>query len=131
MTRTCILRAYVVLSFSGVTLVLFCFAFALFLLSLKSRPFVQSCVVLQYTCAPTATRSYIALPASFFVFVSSFFCFFGDVAFSEYFVQLLFSRCMESTSYAFSSRMLLLRLASFFTSTYLKFQSIIQPIIKY
>ena len=72
MERTYILRADVVLSFSGVTLVLFCFVFVFFL-SLKPRPFVQSFFVFRYACAPTATRSCLTKSASFFVFVSSFF----------------------------------------------------------
>ena len=50
--------ADVMLSFSGVTFVLFCFVFV-FLLSQKPRPFVQSFFVLPYACAPTATRSYL------------------------------------------------------------------------
>ena len=44
------------LSFFGVTFVLFCFVFVFFR-SLKPRPFVQSFFVLRYACAPTATRS--------------------------------------------------------------------------
>ena len=39
-----------------------------------------------HAIAPTVTRSYLkTVCASFFVFDSSWFCFFGDVAFSEYF----------------------------------------------
>ena len=55
-----ILRADVVLSFSSVTFVLFCFdSFSSFLLSLKPWLFVQTFFVLRYACAPTDTRSYL------------------------------------------------------------------------
>ena len=56
------------LSFSGVTFVLFCFV-SVFLLSLKPRPFVQSFFVLRYACAPTATRSYLTTVCVLFVVV--------------------------------------------------------------
>ena len=72
--RTCILRADVMLSFSGVTFALFGFVFV-FILSLKPRPFVQSSFVLRYACVPTAIRV-----------SSSFFGGGGDVAFSAYFL---------------------------------------------
>ena len=47
--------ADVMMSFSGVTIVVFCFVFV-FMLSLKPRPFVQS--FLDYAGAPIATRVY-------------------------------------------------------------------------
>ena len=50
-------------------------------------------IILRCAGPPIVTRD------SFFLFP---FCFFGDVAFSEYFfVPLPFSLCMESTSYGF------------------------------
>ena len=78
--QTCILRVDVVLSFSGVTFVLFCFRFRLFLCFLsKPRPFIES--FLNNMHAP---RQHTQLPnncrcPSSFCFVS--FCFFGGVAF--------------------------------------------------
>ena len=59
-------------SFSGVTFVLFCFVFV-FMISLKPRPFVQSFFDMHKSRQP-----HMFLP--FFSF------FFGDVAFSEYFL---------------------------------------------
>ena len=80
------------LSFSGITFVLFCFLFV-FLLSLKSPPFVQSFFVRRCVCAPIATRSYLTTVCALFCF--SFFgfssCLFGDVAFSEYFCTIAVS----------------------------------------
>ena len=74
---------------------LFCFASF-------SRPyaFVEAAalrsIVLRYAGVPIATR------VSFFLFFS-FFCLFGDVAFSEFFfVPFPLSLCMESTSYVLS-----------------------------
>ena len=60
--RTCIPRADIVLSFSGVTFVLFRFSFSSFLPLSKQWPFVQSfnrSVVPRYACALAATRSYL------------------------------------------------------------------------
>ena len=98
--RTCILRADVVLSFSGVvTFVLFCFVFVFFFLSLKPRPFAQAFFVLRYTI------NTILLSACFFVFVSSLFLFLWKWRFFRVFLyHCRFSHCMESTSYVFSFR---------------------------
>ena len=91
--------ADVMTSFSGVTFVLFCFVFV-FMLSLKSRSFVQSSFV--------QSSFDMQAPRNPHVFLSSSFSFnlFGDIAFSEYFfVPLPFSLCIESTSYVLSFRM--------------------------
>ena len=64
------------LSFSGVTFVLFCFV-SFFLLSLKPRPFVHRSLFFNH-----ALRQPHAVTT---VCVLFRFCFFGDVAFSEYF----------------------------------------------
>ena len=83
--RTCILRADVVLSFTLVTFVLFCFIFV-FLISLRPRPFVQSFFVLRYACAPLAACSYVTTVCvllSFCFFI--IFRFFGDAVFSEFY----------------------------------------------
>ena len=94
--RTCILRADVVLSFSGVTFVLFSSS----LFSLKPQPFVQSFFVLRYACAPTVTRSFNGL-RSFFVFVSLELSLFPSI-----FVPItVFSLCvMERRLYVFPFR---------------------------
>ena len=100
--RTCILRAFSLQMPCRLSPVLhiflFCFVFV-FLLSLKPWSFVQSFFVLRYACVPTATRGCLTAVCVFFVFVAYFFCFFGDVAFSEcsISVPLPFSSCMEST----------------------------------
>ena len=102
--RTCILRADVVLSFSGVTFVLFCLVFV-FLISLKPRSFVESFFVLRYACAPTATRSYLTTVCGLFLFL--FLPIFVSLEISfipGVFVPLPFSRCMKSTSYVSPSR---------------------------
>ena len=64
-------------SFSGITFVLFCFVS---LLSLNEAAAFRS-IVLRYAYAPTATRSYLTTVCALFCF-----CFFGDVAFSEFFL---------------------------------------------
>ena len=74
-------------SFSGLTFVLFCFIFVFFL-PLKPRPFVQSFFVLRCTCAPTATRNYLTTVCVFLFLFLPFCCFFGGVAFSEYFCTI-------------------------------------------
>ena len=102
-------------SVSGVKFVFyFCLVFV-FLLSLKPRPFVQSSFVLRssffvlrYACAPTATRSYLTTVCVLFLLFCFFlfFFFFLDMSlFPSFFVPLLFSLCMESTSYVFPFRM--------------------------
>ena len=48
----------------------------------------------------------------FFVFVSSFFCFFGDVVFFEYFLSITVYLCMESTLYVFPFWMVFLYLVN-------------------
>ena len=85
--------ADVMTSFSGVTIVLFCFVFV-FMISLKPRPFVQSTFD---TCkCPDSHKCF------FFLCV--------DVAFSDFvlFYNFLYhsplSLCMESTSYVLSVR---------------------------
>ena len=89
--RTCILRADIVLSFSGVTHVLICFAFVFLPSPKKPRPFVYPTIV-------CVLFWFLFLP----FFVSSFFCFFRDVAFSECFLYFYrFALCMESRSYVF------------------------------
>ena len=98
-----------VLSFFGVTLVLFCFVFV-FLLSLKPLPFVQMFFVLRYSCAPTATRSYLTIVCVFFCFCFYFFFFLWRCRFFRILLlypTLLFSliNSMESTSYVFPFRM--------------------------
>ena len=92
-----------------------CFVhFVGFLLSLKPRPFVRSSLVLRYACAPTATHSLPnnCLPASFFVFVSSFFVCLEMSLFPSILVLLPFSLCLERTSYVFPSRMVFFYLAT-------------------
>ena len=91
----CFVCRYHDVFFSGVTFVLFCFAFVSMLL-LKPRPLRS--IVLRYAGVPIATRVF------FFFFFP--FCLFGDVAFSEhFFVPFPLSLCMESTSYVLSFRM--------------------------
>ena len=65
---------------------LFCFVFVFF--GFTEAAVLQSLFVLRYACAPTTTRSYHCL-RPFLFFVSSFFFFFGDVAFSEYFCAII------------------------------------------
>ena len=95
--RTCILRANVVLFFSGVTFVLLCFVFVFFT-CIKAAA-VRS-IVTRYVCTPVAIRSYLTTVSSFLFFLF-FFC--GDVAFAEYFCTILlpFSLCVKSTSIRF------------------------------
>ena len=71
-------------SFSGVTVVLFCFVFV-FLLSLKPRLFVQSLLDIHAPRQPHAVPQQLSAP--FFCFFVLF-CFFGNVAFSEYFCTI-------------------------------------------
>ena len=87
---------------------LFSFVFV-FLLSLKPRPFVQSlrssiCMRPQ----PHAVTLNKSLCPFLFVSLRSFFFFFGDVAFSEYFctITVYSSLSMESRSYVFPFRMM-------------------------
>ena len=94
--RTCIFRAFglqmpsCMVSFCGVTFVLFCFVFVFMLSSLKPRSFVQS-----------SFDNNMQAPRRPHVFI----LFEDDVAFSEYvFVPLPLSLCMESTSYVLSFR---------------------------
>ena len=88
--------ADVMTPFSGVTFALVCFILT-FMLTLKSRPYVQSSFDMR---APRKPR--VLLFSS---------CLFGDVAFSEYcFVPLLFSLCVGSTPYVLSFRMVFLYL---------------------
>ena len=80
----------------------FVFVFV-FLLSLKPRPFVQSffdrhAPRYSHTHFPLITCVYVI----FFCFVYVLFLYFGDVAFSEYFVTFIaVSSVEESTSYVF------------------------------
>ena len=83
MARTAILRADVVLSFSGVTLILFCFVFIFF-------AFAEAAALSSIVLRPSIwlpSNSHTQLPnnclCSSFLFLPSF-CFFGDVAFSAY-----------------------------------------------
>ena len=90
-----------------------------------------------HACAPTARRSHLTtIVCVLFRFCSYFFMFPSfvsleiDVAFSEYFVPLLFSVCMESTSYLFPFRMVFSYLVTtgwILTSAYVRIQSITQP----
>ena len=119
------------LSFSGVTFVLFCFVFVFFL-SLKPRPLVQSLFVLRYACTPTATRSYLTTLCV--LFRLCFFLLFVSLEISLFpsmFVPLPFSLCMEST-YVFSFRMAFFYLVttgwSFYTSLH---ESAINPSINH
>ena len=71
-----------------------------FFLSLKPRPFLQSFFVLRYTCAPTATRSYLTTVCVFFRFC--FFLFLVSMEMSLFRVFMYhyrFRLCMESMSY--------------------------------
>ena len=75
------------LSFSGVAFVLFCFGFRVF--AFTEAAALRS-IVLRYACVSTAARSYLpAVCVLFFFLFLPFFCFFGDVAFSEYFSSTL------------------------------------------
>ena len=69
------------LSFSGVTFVLFRFRLYAFVEAAALRS-----IVLRYAYAPTTTRSYLTTVCVLFSFLFlPFFRFFGDVAFPEYF----------------------------------------------
>ena len=78
-------------SFSGVTFVLFRFRLYTYVEAATLRS-----IALRYSGAPTATRVSFFFP--FFLFS---FCFFGDVAFSEYFCAIAIYFCMEGTSHVF------------------------------
>ena len=90
-----------------------------------------------HACAPTARRSHLTtIVCVLFRFCYYFFMFPSfvsleiDVAFSEYFVPLLSSVCMESTSYLFPFRMVFSYLVTtgwILTSAYVRIQSITQP----
>ena len=88
--------AYVMLSFSGIMFVCFCFAsFFVFMLSLKPQPFVRS-NVLRYASAPTATCSYLTFVCVlFFSFIFlSFFVALETSVFPSILVPLPFSLCI-------------------------------------
>ena len=69
--RTCILRRDVVLSFSGVKIVHFCFVFVFFLLFVKAELLLS--IVTRYTFAPAAKRSFLTTVCALSCLVS--FCF--------------------------------------------------------
>ena len=95
-------------SFSRVTFVFVLFRFRRFAFTEAAalRSIVPRSIVLRYACTPRATRSYPTILCVFFFFLfSSFSCFFGDIAFSEYFCTITFTLCMENTSYVFLFQM--------------------------
>ena len=84
--------ADVVFSLSGVvvTFVLFCFrfVFSAFTEAAALRPTVLRSSICMHPDSHTQPNNYLR---PFFVFLSSLFCFFGDVAFSEYFCTITIS----------------------------------------
>ena len=128
--RTCILRAFGLQTSCRLSLVLRVFCFRILAFTDAAALFVQSVFVLRYTCAPTATRSYLTTVCALFCFCSFLFCFFGDVR--VLFVPLPFSLCMESTSYVFSFRVVFFYLVTtgwmFYISAYVGIHSINQSI---
>ena len=88
------------LSFSGITLVLFRFRLFAFTEAVALRSIVLRSV-LRYACVPTVTRSYLTTVCVLFRF-----CFSGNVAFSEYFCFItVFSLYKEYVVCFFSFRM--------------------------
>ena len=102
--RTCILRADVVLLFSGVTIVNFLLCFRCFLLFCQSRASSFNRYSL-YICPGSQTQFPIITTVCalsclvFFVL----FCFMTGVTFSEYFVSLLFPLLYREYPVRFSS----------------------------
>ena len=68
-------------------LLLFVFVFFAFSEAAALRPIVLRSSIYMRPDSHTQLNT-LQLSASFFVFVSSFFCFFGDVAFSEFFFTI-------------------------------------------
>ena len=93
------------LSFSGVTFILFCFCFRLF--SFTEAAALCS-IVFRYACAPTATCSYLTIVYVLFLFsfLPFLFVYLDMSLLPSVFVPLPFSLCMESTTYVFPLRML-------------------------
>ena len=99
--RTCFLQADVVLSFSGVTIVLFLLCFRVFLLFVKAELLLS--IVTRYTFAPAAKRSFLTTVCALSCLASfCFFLFHERCHFSLVFCTLAVSIfCMESTPYVF------------------------------
>ena len=67
--RTCILRAFGLQTSCRLSLVLRVFCFRILAFTDAAALFVQSVFVLRYTCAPTATRSYLTTVCVLFLFL--------------------------------------------------------------
>ena len=104
--RTCIPRAFRLKMSCCLSLVLrlFCFCYVLF--SFRLHVFIEAAalrsIVVQYTCAPTATGSCLTNVCVLFCFCYFLPCFFRDAPFPEYFYTIaVFSRTESTYVFAF------------------------------